>query len=996
MADSRTPRGGGLTGWLPLLVGLMVTAHVTTVTAHGGNPNTDDRCVPWICSCFYYGVYYDKGDVWESQSDPCTKYQCVDNGVFLPIKAGCSFKGECRERNSTWTEGCFRYRCNVENDFSTYELEEAACVWKDGNCYKVGQKAVEHCDTFECQIDDGCYVMKKIKTGCLTHDVEKPCKPMLSFWQDECAVYQCTGERQDKLRARILTHSHDVMMWPRGHYALPEPVGGCPNYGENFWRESWYKQCGDGCNYKSQEFFLKGNYTALELDHHFCVHHDVDDPSIIPLYQTYWEAGRYCILRFNGTCPDGFEEGFVEMNNHECNATNVTVGVLPDGNYTCTTTRMEFCCRYDGEIERPIVLPAKHQFVLFMANNESECQQVRGMNHKIQFWSFCDVNDGVLREMNGSLPFIKTGDNNTLINSCFYSPIGCGCTDVDEEVVAVGERVTKKCVTKECRDVFNHNILVVVEGGCMDDVSLKCRLENESWTDMVGETCKMKLCVRKYDNKTQTAFFEIADMGLGCRDKDQCVPLNYTKVKGCYQSQCQEDKVTGLAGFEVIKAGCSDGHGHCIPQGQNVTQGCITLNCDRTRSACGLSVVKGGCSARGGKCFDVGANITQNCMHYSCKEYRTSKSIKWKLEVTQAGCIDSKRKCYNAGDRINASCCTYECIFGDRPGFYPVWAGCNTNLGCVPPNEKLKHGCSTYNCTQFENGTRKLFLESKGCTYKEKCYDVGSNITDAKQCITYTCTLGGKLSRSLECPWQKKCYPPNKEFKDGCNTYRCSVNATHRVIQHVQLACKVDDKCIDPGVVYKRNCNTYKCSEDKTSCNSYLIEVGCKDKDTGKCLEKGDIMRHGCSDFVCQPNGKNNPFKFKSGDCNYNNKCYKLGKPMSTDNCGTATCQYKKKDDPSSGLVISTSKGCEKDGKCIGQGEGSWDKTASPYYCYKSMCHYGKIYDRVGILCKTKDNECLTVKDGETKHYKMVYKGRTCSATCLLKGNQIKIRDIKC
>ena len=52
-------------------------------------------------------------------------------------------------------------------------------------------------------------------------------------------------------------------------------------------------------------------------------------------------------------------------------------GSVPDGVYD-TDTGFFFCCRSDGEIETPIVLPKDQPFVLFMANGSTDCQSVRG------------------------------------------------------------------------------------------------------------------------------------------------------------------------------------------------------------------------------------------------------------------------------------------------------------------------------------------------------------------------------------------------------------------------------------------------------------------------------------------------------------------------------------------------------------------------------------------------------------------------------------------
>ena len=88
-----------------------------------------------------------------------------------------------------------------------------------------------------------------------------------------------------------------------------------------------------------------------------------------------------CFLRNDNSihiCFPGFQEGFLlmdDLNGLEF-MQNVN-GSVPDGVYD-TDTGFFFCCRSDGEIETPIVLPKDQPFVLFMANGSTDCQSVRG------------------------------------------------------------------------------------------------------------------------------------------------------------------------------------------------------------------------------------------------------------------------------------------------------------------------------------------------------------------------------------------------------------------------------------------------------------------------------------------------------------------------------------------------------------------------------------------------------------------------------------------
>ncbi|CAB4014791.1 Hypothetical predicted protein, partial [Paramuricea clavata] len=56
--------------------------------------------------------------------------------------------------------------------------------------------------------------------------------------------------------------------------------------------------------------------------------------------------GQYCIFRRGGTCPKGFDEGFIFWDDEDTNNANRKRGSLPDGVYN-SETKIEFCCRND-------------------------------------------------------------------------------------------------------------------------------------------------------------------------------------------------------------------------------------------------------------------------------------------------------------------------------------------------------------------------------------------------------------------------------------------------------------------------------------------------------------------------------------------------------------------------------------------------------------------------------------------------------------------------
>lgn len=95
------------------------------------------------------------------------------------------------------------------------------------------------------------------------------------------------------------------MYWPEGNYGLLKPKSGCPIDVAEEWSEGYRSHMGNLKNYVSYEFDAFGVYNSYVFIHHFCMRQQVNDLSLLPRYQTYWEPGKYCIMRKNGTCPQG-------------------------------------------------------------------------------------------------------------------------------------------------------------------------------------------------------------------------------------------------------------------------------------------------------------------------------------------------------------------------------------------------------------------------------------------------------------------------------------------------------------------------------------------------------------------------------------------------------------------------------------------------------------------------------------------------------------------
>ena len=212
--------------------------------------------------------------------------------------------------------------------------------------------------------------------------------------------------------------------WPRQMYGLPKAGAGCPGScsGSNgfVWREGYRLFT---ANYDSRETpNLSGIFLQNETLLQFCMKNT--SYQCQHCLTSDWPDGSYCIYRHQeeGTgCPTGFMQGSVTFNG---NLSNRDGGFLPAGEYTRSSTTLEFCCK-EGSIGRSvdIVLPNNQAFYLMAAKNGT-CQSVQGMNvlEETLIWS------GVSMNVSGSVP--KGLENNSLeLAFCYYWPLSSATND---------------------------------------------------------------------------------------------------------------------------------------------------------------------------------------------------------------------------------------------------------------------------------------------------------------------------------------------------------------------------------------------------------------------------------------------------------------------------------------------------------------------------------------------------------------------------------------
>ena len=132
-----------------------------------------------------------------------------------------------------------------------------------------------------------------------------------------------------------------------------------------------------------------------------------------------WPNGKYCIAKHGSSCPTGFREGSIYWDDEDNGNDNAIMEPVPSGHYTINT-KINFCCRSDGNHNTPITLPPTEPFALYRYHGR--CQAVRGMNTPMELFMHTDDedsnNDNYCR---GSHPDASC-NNNQKLYYCYYTP----------------------------------------------------------------------------------------------------------------------------------------------------------------------------------------------------------------------------------------------------------------------------------------------------------------------------------------------------------------------------------------------------------------------------------------------------------------------------------------------------------------------------------------------------------------------------------------------
>ncbi|XP_076072781.1 uncharacterized protein LOC143044604 [Mytilus galloprovincialis] len=213
-----------------------------------------------------------------------------------------------------------------------------------------------------------------------------------------------------------ITHVISVpLMWPTGSFSLYQPVSGCPH--SNKWFET-------GSRFYDNEDDSNGN--SWSVGHHLAGDtHDKQNSKFFFCTQTSgntgeynrnWPIGNYCILKY-GSCPNGFDEGYIHWDDENGGNGNAVNGILPYGTYN-SDTDIYFCCRSDGHTADKIFLPIDKPF--YLMRYTSGCQQVHGMVVREEYFHFNDEKDSNQDSCHGDHPYDTNCYKDHTLHFCYY------------------------------------------------------------------------------------------------------------------------------------------------------------------------------------------------------------------------------------------------------------------------------------------------------------------------------------------------------------------------------------------------------------------------------------------------------------------------------------------------------------------------------------------------------------------------------------------------
>ncbi|XP_067027270.1 uncharacterized protein [Acropora muricata] len=217
------------------------------------------------------------------------------------------------------------------------------------------------------------------------------------------------------------TDTIDPIKWPAGTYGIPRPKTGCPSSDGFQWMTGSRSQDTNNNaskNKKSVSFHLDAVVDKKKVERSFCL----KTVTAKDQNRTTWPSGQYCIYK-KERCPEGLNYGFVYWDDDNFWNKNSKTGTLPDGVYN-RNTKIEFCCRTDGNKNKPVVLPTSRPFFL-LAYKLPRCQMVKWAVSSLE-WIYYDTEDLLNDDDRGGRYPYNAATSHPTIYYCYYR--GCNKT----------------------------------------------------------------------------------------------------------------------------------------------------------------------------------------------------------------------------------------------------------------------------------------------------------------------------------------------------------------------------------------------------------------------------------------------------------------------------------------------------------------------------------------------------------------------------------------
>ncbi|CAD8087535.1 unnamed protein product [Paramecium sonneborni] len=849
------------------------------ITKSGGGCMTNGECS--IANVDYACKQNLRGEqcFWDSITQLCKDRTCINAPLSLTTFEQCSkFLSTCTV--NSLKQGCENRTCENAPVFVTtlkgcQEYYNSLCIPKiDGGC-----KTINTCEEIELEI------------ACVLDNLKRPC-----FWDDKC-----------KLKI-------------------------CPNIPKTIYDEESKSQKPITLDHKKCNEFMQTctiNQSATDCINYTC--DNVEDYDIcIENKQCYYR--QTCYIKTCFTAPLSY------ITHSQCFQYKNTCTLAPSGQ-GCSIM-LQACNQYTIQLQCVQSITSACEWI----NNTCVVRQCSTADTSYnttlkcqQYLSGCVVNN----LQKGCIPQItKCEDSQTpqncTLNVCQWITDKCVTKQCStQKTNCTSYQTPKKCINNQtkssCMDVPNTCTLLPSEycqpNTSIDLINKYCYLNDDD--ECVELTLQNEcssydsplLCIKRINNKgdcvwvsgtcynddctklpqtlissqqcqTQIARCILANTGLGCANKDECITYN---DKNCDQLDKNGQECV-YKGSQCLRKSCltssNTNHVDCYKYMStgtkctvNITNnGCIELtSCSnyKKESQCVISNQQKTCFWSNDTCQEKICSLdTTSKTHEQCQQFMSSCTVN---TITNEGCMDYPQ-CSDIIDPlicnsnpncvfVSSSCIVKTCEnailseYNDQNCNNLPFEGCSFN----------SKFCSTKTCSQYEFTTdeecsqqnKYCTTNGKTCTERLDCNkaiveqgcqkDMFGNFCQWNQ-ISKTCSLRNCSTAPTSLTTETQC----QQYYDGCTTKQgggCTTKSTC-FAANVQGACNIsiygevcswDDtiqqcrnqSCIDFNGSDYKSCNKQnsqcttnglgKCT-DIVNCNQYINAQSCIIGVDGPCL----------------------------------------------------------------------------------------------------------------------------------------------------------------